>query len=349
MKYMLIVLWCMSVCACGNGDTAEAMLKDYLKRVERATGIKSQFSSPVALLTYPSRREQNLPVAPVRIGIMNFAKLYSCDLFRLINERNSIMGRVMPISQKLVYEIAFLQNAKVCYQQLAAEASSNTEFLSLFDKIIKNKRANLPIIFWQATFNNPELKKLFSLAVSPLNPDENQVFFDAQQSTAYFYELGKQLSSESLTIDKEELEAHYFQLQRHQYGGRLLQSVAQLIEYLNRVAYSLETIVKESTLCRQKKPTERAHILNNVFDKFYAQRVGAYVSQIHRQGKAWLADIDALVQVQTVDLPPAFIRYRAQMLTFDSGIWQRFNVAIQRHTKAWQTVLSQCGLMPGAA
>jgi hypothetical protein len=322
------------------------MLADYLKRVERATGIQSHLSSQVVLLHYPSRREQNLPVTPLRMGMMNFAKLYQCDLFKLINERNSIMGRVMPISQKLLYEITFLQNAKVCYQKLAAAATPNKQFLSLFAEVIEKKRADLPVIFWQATFNSPELKKLFSLAVSPLNPDENQVFFDAQQSIGYFYELGKYLNGASRHIDKEELEAHYYQLQRHQYGGRLLQSVAQLTGYLDRAAYSLETLIADSTLCFQNKPTEKALILNNVFKKYYAQRVGAYISQIHRQGKAWLADIDALIQVQRVKLPIAFSRYRAQMLTFDAGIWQRFDAAIQGHTKAWQTVLSQCGLMP---
>jgi hypothetical protein len=336
------------MCACGNGDTAEALLVDYLKRVERATGIKSKLSSQVDLLPYPSHREQNLQVAPLRMGMVNFAKLYPCDLFKLINERNSIMGRVMPISQKLVYEIAFLQDANVCYQKLAATATSNKEFLSLFKEVIKKKQANLPIIFWQATFNSPELKKLFSLAVSPLNPDEDQAFLNARQSVAYFRELAKHLTSGSLAIDKEELETHYFRLQRYQYGGRLLQSVAQLTDYLNRAAYSLETLMSEAILCVQKKPTEQAYILNNVFRKYYAQRVGAYISQIHRQGQTWLADIDALVQAQTVNLPFAFIRYRAQMLNFNSGIWQGFDVAIQRHTQAWQAVLSQCGLMPAA-
>lgn len=348
IKNVLIVLWCISVCACGYRDTAEALLVDYLKRIERATGVQSSLSFRVNLLPYPSHREQNLQVAPMRMGMVNFAKLYSCDLFRLINERNSIMGRVMPISQKLVYEIAFLQNANVCYQKLAAEATTNKEFLSLFEEVIEKKRANLPVIFWQATFNSPELKKLFSLAVSPLKPDENQVFVDAQQSMAYFYGLGKQLHSASLVIDKEELEAHYFRLQRYQYGGRLLQSVAQLIEYLNRAAYSLEMLGEESTLCFQNRPTEKAHILNTVFKKYYAQRVGAYISQIHRQSRAWLADIDALVQAQTVNIPIAFINYRAQMLTPNKGIWQRFDMAIQRHTQAWQSVLSQCGLIPTA-
>ncbi len=345
-RYILIVLCCMNICACGDGDTAEALLADYLKRVERATGIQSILSTPVNLLPYPSRREQNLPVVPLRMGMVNFAKLYSCDLFRLINERNSIMGRVMPISQKLAYEIAFLQNAEVCYQKLATEATTNKEFLTLFLEVIEKKRTNLPVIFWQATFNSPELKKLFSLAVSSLNPEENQVFINAQQSITYLHELGKHLHSASLDIDIEELETHYFRLQRYQYGGRLLQSVAQLTEYLNRAAYSLGMLNKESTLCVQNKPTEKAHILNNIFKKYYAQRVGAYISQIHRQGKAWLTDIENLVQVQTIKLPIAFTRYRTQMLTPDKGIWKRFDAAIQRHTQAWQTVLSQCGLMP---
>lgn len=346
INYLLILLCCVSISACGKGDSAEAMLADYLKRLERATGIKSKPTSQAVLITYPSPREQNLQTVDLRMGVLDFAKLYQCDLFNLISERNSIMGRVMPISQQLVYETTFLQSAHVCYQKLAAAEIANEEFLALFAEAIRTKRANLPVIFWHATFNSPELKKAFSLAVSPLDPDENELFVNARQTVAYFHGLGKQLNKASVDIDKDELETHYYNLQRHQYAGRLFKSVARLAQYLNRAAYSLETVVAESPLCIQNKLNEKARILNNVFRKYYGQRVGAYTSQINQQGKAWLADIDALVQVQDVELPTAFTRYKTQMLTPNAGLWQHFDAAIKRHTKAWQTVLGPCGLMP---
>lgn len=349
MKYFLLLLYCIGVCACSNTDTAEELLADYLKRLERATGIVSQAAKSVPLLPYPAKRAQQLDVTPLHMGVLDFIKVYQCDLFRLVNERNSVMGRVMPISQQLAYEMQFLHDAERCYEKLLKAEEADEAFLTAFAEVITTKRANLPKVFWNATFNSPELKKAFSLAVSPLNPDEQAGYVNSRQSLEYFHKLGEKIQTGVMEVDVDTLEDHYYTLQRYRYGGRLAKSAAQLIEYLNRATHALETVVQERPICHRDQPTEKAHILHNVFVKFYAQGVGPYLSQIHQQGRAWLAAIEALVQVQGVPLPTAFSRYQTRMLTPDQGLWRRFDVAIGRHTRAWQTLLDQCGLMPGVA
>jgi hypothetical protein len=95
------------------------------------------------LLPYPGRRDRSIPVADMRIGITEFIHLYDCDLFRLINERNSNLGKIMPISRRLVYEITFLDSASDCQRKLTAEPNVEIEFRDRLRDIIETKRARL--------------------------------------------------------------------------------------------------------------------------------------------------------------------------------------------------------------
>lgn len=347
----LVILLCLGLFISGSGkDSAQGMLQDYLTRVENATGIDSPPTEQIALQTYPTHRTRTLPIEDIRVGFFSYLKLYNCDLFNLVSERNSVMGRVMPISQKLVYEIKFLQGAEKCYRKLAEQAETYKGFLGDFAETIQIKRQNLPSVFWNATFDSPEMQKAFSLAVQPLHPDEDDTpYTHSRQAIDYFHRVGAQLEHPVFTIDKSELEGQYFSLQLHQYGGRLLTSIAQLTAYLNRIAHSLETAINDRPLCYQQKPNQKARILETIFLKYYAGRVVPYLSQVHQQGQDWLGAINQLIAIQKVQVPQAFADYRAQMLSLDAegSLWRAFENATHRHTKAWQQLLGQCGLMPG--
>jgi hypothetical protein len=285
-------------------------------------------------------------VKEIRIGMTDFLKFYDCELFHLISERNSVMGKLMPVSQRLSYEVQFLRQAEDCYAELVQKKALNEEFLAAFAEILRAKRANLPIIFWNATFDSPELQKAFSLAVKPLAPGDQAVYTQSLQAIRYFYELGRKVQRTTLKINQEELEKHYFTLQSHQYGGRLLQSVKQLIEYLQQAAHALEMLFQERPICYQNKTSSTARILSNIFTKYYVGKIGPYLSQIHRQGSNWLREINRLIAVQEIQIPLVFAEYQAQMLSPEKGLWRHFDDAIHRHTQAWQAILQQCGFAP---
>ena len=345
---LLALLFLLLLNACGQSHTAESVLADYLERVERTTGVDGQNHWQIAMGPYPSHRERKLVVKEIRIGMTDFLKFYGCELFNLVSERNSIMGKLMPVSQKLVYEVQFLRQAEDCYVELAEKKGRNKEFLRAFMEILQAKRANLPIIFWNATFDSPELQKAFSLAVKPLAPGEQAAYAQSLQSIQYFYELGRKLQHATLKINLDELEEQYFILQSHQYGGRLLQSIRQLIAYLNQAAHALEVLFEKRPICYRNKPSSTARILRNVFIKYYVGQIGPYLSQIYQQGKNWLGEINRLVAIQEIRIPTAFAEYQTQMLSLEKGLWRHFNDAIHRHTQAWQAILNQCDFVPGS-
>ncbi len=101
-------------------------------------------------------------------------------------------------------------------------------------------------------------------------------------------------------------------------------------------------------LCPMGRKTTRGEYLHNVFVKFYAGEVQPYVGALHRQSAPLLAALEALWKVQTVAPPTAFFAFYDRWLSpaTADGLWQSFDRAVKEHTRAWQSVLSQCGLMP---
>ena len=81
---------------CSRDGDPEALLTDYVERVARVSGVDVPDDYRAALLPYPDRRERILPLADLRIGMLDFLALADCGLQEIVGERNSGLGKVMP-------------------------------------------------------------------------------------------------------------------------------------------------------------------------------------------------------------------------------------------------------------
>jgi hypothetical protein len=130
--------------------------------------------------------------------------------------------------------------------------------------------------------------------------------------------------------------------------GKLLQGLELSRFWLGQASAILSNTAAANTLCPAGRTTTRGEYLFNVFRKFYAGEVQPYLSSLHRQSAPVLSAIDRLRDAQRFEPPPQFIVFYDSWLSPDSrdGLWQHFNEELRRHTRAWQTVLTQCALMP---
>jgi len=78
--------------------------------------------------------------------------------------------------------------------------------------------------------------------------------------------------------------------------------------------------------------------------------VQPYVSRLHQLSGGLLNALQALLRTQKAQPPDEFLAFYAALLDPDhaGGLLQQFNQAINNHTRAWQSVLKQCELMPAA-
>lgn len=340
---LLPLLWV--VVACDRGHPAR-MLHDYAARVARASNqpvVPLEWPSPLA---YPSHRDRQLAAPEVRARLLELDDFNRCNLTQLVAERNSILGRYWPASQRLDYELRFAHRLDRCRTWLHAQPddTADPEWRDRLDAIAADKAGTIPAVWWQVTFDSDEFSQHFSAANDWVRADDAPPMAELGWLAA----RGRALQPPPDGLALPALEQRLQQIALNGFGGGWLRSVQGMTLALNRAADHLQAI-DLSRLCPQERPTPRARILETVFYRYYAARVQPYLAQLHRDGSAWQAAQQALLRTAPPP-PPAFSAFARLAIGDHRGsLWQALAVARERHTEAWQTTLGHCGLMPGSA
>lgn len=338
------LLTLLSAC---DGGRPEALLDDYAGRIARITQQPALNLPMPAGLAYPRHRERRLDVPEVRARLWDLSDYRRCDLSQLIAERNSIMGRYWPASQRLDYELRFAHRLGRCRQRLQeATADSDEEaqeWREEVETVFAAKQGTLAAVWWAVTYDSAEFERHFSLSTGLLPLGEAPPLEALGRLTA----LGRTLSEPTDGLDLAALEAT-LQALRDRYGGAWQRSALALTETLAATAAQLEA-AERRRLCPQGKPTPEARIVETVFYRFYAERLQPYLAQIHQDGDAWLSAHAALLEtLDRLETDPSSLQgYRERVLGRGTGsLWADLAAARDRHTRAWQSLLGDCGLMP---
>jgi hypothetical protein len=295
------------------------------------------------LAPWPRTRTRTFALQAQRTNLIEFLRLHGCGLGALIGERSSALGRVMVPSQRLAYEHRFLIVADRC---LASGELSDDEQASLKD-IVDLKRAQLDRVAWNATLGSEALAGAFTLDTTSLAP--GAVSGAGRAATGALRQWLRrlpQLGSDALSL--EDWEAPWETLAASDFPGRARRSVARLTQAFDDVAAIIERRERARPLCPQGLPTDRAQILRNLFTRYYAGGVQPYLAELDAELRPWFEALEALRGPEERPAPPGFDAAVAPMLgaaTPDSE-WSRLLAARDRHTRAWQDLLSRCGLSP---
>ncbi len=346
LAWLLLLASLLTGCSKPEG---QALLEDYLYRLGNATNteINSSLDQLPAIAAYPPRRKRLVALQEVREGMLDTLNLRACNLLPLIAQRNSSLGRVMPVSQQLIYEVRFYSLIRQC--RTLPQVRTDTSLLRQVNEIYRVKQQNLPRVLWNAIYNSTEIEANFALGAPPLVPGETDSLGPALNSLQHFEQLirlSQQTTPWQLPAFIEKLEDDYETLYRNPFGAHWLSSIRLMTETLSRAASSLETRLSQRPLCPQARPTPKAKILHNVFLRYYAARVQPYMALTHRSGQRWLQQHETLLQA--LKYGALLNDYRSQVLSVQSTLWQDYIKARDRHTHAWQKQLSQCGLMPSS-
>lgn len=129
---LIAVVFVLSGCS----DPAQSLMDDYAKRLGRTLALELQDPAPLDLQPLPSITATRADIAETSITLVELVASRACGLDVLLGERNSSLGKVMPPSQRLKYELNFLKQVQPCLthpdiapdlqQKLTAIASDKT-------------------------------------------------------------------------------------------------------------------------------------------------------------------------------------------------------------------------------
>ena len=352
----LIILIAIALLQGCDQRPAESMLERYSNRVANSLDSDAELNLDIQLQlpAYPRRRERIQPVTDLRQGLIEVLNLRHCQLINLIAERNSSLGKVMPPSRQLVYEIRLIFRLGSCRQSLRmSQTETDPQLLRQVEEIFQIKKINFEAALWNGLFTSEAMERNFSLSEPPLSLTGDDGFSQSRQALLTFNRLAA--LNNDLTLPQrgwaepdylDQLEPHYQALSTLRFGSRWLRSIYLVTYTLNHTASVIEQRLKQRPLCFNKKATPQALIVKNVFNKYYAGELQPYMARADREGREWLQLNHRLLQNFNY-IPAAMQRYQRQIINPDGPLWQNYTSARERHTKAWQQLLSQCNLMPG--
>ncbi|MDX1635959.1 MAG: DUF3080 domain-containing protein [Marinobacter sp.] len=321
------------------------MMDEYVERTARVLELEPRFSAIADAPRLPRRRERQLPVPELEIDMLDFLSLYGCDLQVVVGEKNSIMGRVMQPLNRLRYELRFIEAARECLPDIERE-----ELADSVREAVDGKLESLPVVVWNATWGVEEIESLLTLAKGPLP-------VDAIGATAAA--LGKdlerlngairKLNRKELALDLEFVGRVHQHWDVEYRAGQVLNSAVLLITRLQDATGLIRQRLEGRPLCFEGKANNQARIVQSMFFSVYVERVQPYLADVSRVRAELIEPLAELASLQQAAMPASFRSYFEQGLAQEGGgVWHRLDQATDNHTRAWQQLLEQCGMRPGA-
>lgn len=144
-------------------------MDEYVKRLANVLDVEPNYSELVAIERIPRSRERTLSIAETDINMLDFLKLYGCELQFVVGEKNAILGRVMQPLNSLRYELRFIEAARTCLAEI-----DNEQLRQKVVVAIETKQQNLPRVIWNATWGTDEIAQLTSLSNGLYQPEQSQ-------------------------------------------------------------------------------------------------------------------------------------------------------------------------------
>jgi hypothetical protein len=345
-RLLVLALVGILLAGCNPFSSAEPMMDEYVERVARVLELEPELSELPSASNLPRRRDRQLPMPELDMGMLDFLSLYGCELQYVIGEKNSVMGKVMQPLNRLRYELRFIEAATDCLPEISRDGVRES-----LEEAIASKKETLPVVLWNATWGVEEIESLFTLAKGdyPVAPEGNPVS-DLALDASQLNEAAMSLLDGDLDQSLEFAGSVQQRWQAEYRAGQLINSARLLIARLEDASALLEQRIDGRPLCIDGKPNSQSDIVRSMFFSVYIEKIQPYMADVRRAEDQLIRPLARLAAMQEEVMPSEFGDWYQSYLVEDGNdsLWARLDGAMARHTRLWQTLLEQCGLRPQA-
>ncbi len=346
---LLVSLCVFYLVGCSKQATPDGLMHTYIERVANVIDETATWEATTPPSLPPTRlRLQN--AVEIREGLIDVLVFRKCDLLPLIAERNSSLGKLAAPSQRMIYEIKFIQQLSTCLAKIDADPELDLETKQRVHQVYDTKLSNLPTILWNAVYTGQEIETSLAanLAPLPLSMNSHETLLRHLQALSSFVTQALTAPQTVQSALLTDIESTYEALYRDPMGTPIIKSLLLLEGTLNTVADLIEKRLIRRPMCFYQMSNPKADILKNVFMQFYAAQIQPYMASVHKIGDSWLSSHEKMLMLLPV--PREMQSYTAQvfMKSTETSIWRRYITARDRHTAAWKSILEQCNLLPKA-
>jgi Protein of unknown function (DUF3080) len=222
---------------------------------------------------------EDVPESTDTLDLLDFLRLYGCDLQVLVAEANSGLGKFAGGSQRLIYELSFLRLAPDCIAML--ESEGRQELAGLLQRTTELKKQNLELFIAKVFLESQELREFWKTSgVAPDYPAGLSI--EPLQALIALSNSIDQWLAGNYSEGAAELETMLFNIQMGD-GGDLLNAAWRAQLHLSRLNQYLDGVLDSLKQCKATALGYSPVILKNVVEKFFVGDVQVWAADLNRR------------------------------------------------------------------
>ena len=327
----ILPIFLLILSSCDLSPTLDDKLQSYIDGLNRYEGLSIEPTSQrFPILMFPSIKYRTQLLTVFDVSLIDFLSLQHCSIGYLAGEKNSVLGKVMTHSQRLVYETNIIRGIESC----------NIESQKLKEElynIAQIKRVELSKAFSNSVWGGEEAQRFFSFSNGHLPMTVQPFNFQALESSlSDLNTLAAQLQMLP-NLNDNRLEKNFKIIYYSEYGGQFILTLLRLTDAFNSVSNELNTLKINTNFCRGP-----IVFLKQQFKTQYIEQLQPYMAKINSTAYRLLGLITEL-QKSSGAISLEMNAFLDQFsLTARTGVWRRYQAASQRHAKEWDRLLREC-------
>lgn len=289
----------------------------------------------------PRKRDLLLEADASRISLLEFMRLYDCKLGEVIGERNSVLGKVAPPSQRLFNTLDFLLHAPACIATLRDK--QDHALAGKLTAAMAAKREDLAIVISNATLASEEFSDLWHVPGTVGSFPDDPTTLPTAELRYIESEVARWLSGDP-THDRWRFEEALGTL-RHGEAGLLIAAATLTRSRLEAANRMLRGHEARRPSCTSSEGSAWRRGTRRLFGASFMQEIRPWIDRVTTLGEAFLAPHRALEAHLDAAQSPAYRHWREQRDT--QLAW--LSSAPRRHVGHMQAVLAACDPTPSAA
>ncbi|NUZ10414.1 DUF3080 family protein [Pseudoalteromonas sp. McH1-7] len=263
----LIIILLVTACSKQPSDT----FADYQSRLASASDIEVVKPQPLHNIDIQTVSQ---PQSELSISVLDIAQTGHCKITNLIAAQNNQLGKVSYPSERLKYTIEFLQHAPDCI----THPKTKKELSQILIQALAEKRTQLPLFFLHMMTNEKELASLGLLTTSEIPPEPTALMGDTLAAVNILADVAvnindpDQIAATTITPALKTLS--------HRFISSLLTSLRKQTQFNTAATLQMKNLKLEEGVCRKGSNRKQAHIISNVFSKYYLNDIQPYQAML---------------------------------------------------------------------
>lgn len=311
-------------------DSPTAKFVDYQERIANVQESDLLPPPELTLVELPSKRELTKEIPRTTLGLVDSYQLRKCQLFGLIAERNSVLGKVQDQFRNFDYQLKLIDGLERCLASNQIEIELKT---SLQD-ILSVKYQYLPDYFFNLVYTSDAMRSQLN-GHDWLVANKGSAALQVRESLTAFNQVAQFIAtSDRATIERPPLLTPYQeQLEKSNVIGRLAFSLEASTLWMRTITNQLNTY-DDQVICGKNRDSSRFKYLVNVFNNVFVEEVQPYLSYVDSEYQAIAQETQFVSALLSQSDAKVYNLHQRHL---------EFKETSREHVKYWKGLFERCG------